>query len=402
MNYTFPQITHIDQVRNALVGRTEFKFVEKDDYTWVDYLVNLVDTFPPIDDDDENLKIRRECRGIIFNTASGEIIRRPLHKFFNWAERPEVGAGKIDFSRPHHILYKMDGSMLSPFMSNGKLRFGTKKGYTDIAAPVEDWVAQHPHYLNFSEYMVNMGYTPIYEWCSRKQRIVIDYPNDRLVLTAVRHMKNGFYMPYGDMQKYGQVYNIEVVEMFDSNSITDINAFAQKIRATVGLEGVVVRFEDGHMIKLKGDEYCLFHKSLDIMKHEKEVVRMIAMNKLDDAMPVMSPENRERAQKFNDDFIKNVVDLADTLKWVVIEAKDNLGESARKRFALEIVPKHQKILHSLLFKIWEGHDPYEQLMQKIAQSTSNQAGVDENRALFGGIKWWNYGVTVDENSDDGE
>jgi hypothetical protein len=36
--------------------------------------------------------------------------------------------------------------------------------------------------------------TPIFEWCSRNQRIVVDYPEDMLVLTAVRDNIEGVYI----------------------------------------------------------------------------------------------------------------------------------------------------------------------------------------------------------------
>jgi RNA ligase len=51
----------------------------------------------------------RECRGLIFNAETGEVISRRLHKFFNIGELPETQAEKVDITRPHIILEKMDG-----------------------------------------------------------------------------------------------------------------------------------------------------------------------------------------------------------------------------------------------------------------------------------------------------
>ena len=177
MYYKFPIITNINQVYDAIRDRKEFFVARKDDYLVVNYNVNFADTFPTPDTDDDvlnnNYLIRRECRGIIFDTK-GNVIRRPYHKFFNWGERKETSNTRVDVSKPHFKLEKMDGSMLVPFFTNGKIRFGTKMGITDIANPVEDWVNSNLQYRTFSKKMIENGFTPSFEWCSRRQRIVID------------------------------------------------------------------------------------------------------------------------------------------------------------------------------------------------------------------------------------
>jgi len=48
-------------------------------------------------------------------------------------------------------------------------------------------------YQQFAKWCIENRLTPIFEWCSRKQRIVIDYPEDKLVLLAVRENMSGKY-----------------------------------------------------------------------------------------------------------------------------------------------------------------------------------------------------------------
>ena len=232
MYYKFPIITNINQVYDAIRDRKEFFVARKDDYLVVNYNVKFADTFPTPDTDDDvlnnNYLIRRECRGIIFDTK-GNVIRRPYHKFFNWGERKETSNTRVDVSKPHFKLEKMDGSMLVPFFTNGKIRFGTKMGITDIANPVEDWVNSNLQYRTFSKKMIENGFTPIFEWCSRRQRIVIDYPVDRLVLTAIRNMVTGEYTSYENMKEMGNMNNIEVVRSWD-NGINDIDSFLEETR----------------------------------------------------------------------------------------------------------------------------------------------------------------------------
>ena len=99
MNYEFPTIRNISDVLPAIEGRDEFVVAEKDGYTVINYNVMMADTF--------DCNIRRECRGIIFGSKTGDIIRRPFHKFFNVNEREETQDHVVDLSRPHAILDKL-------------------------------------------------------------------------------------------------------------------------------------------------------------------------------------------------------------------------------------------------------------------------------------------------------
>ena len=220
MNYDFPIIKHLDDVRPAIEGRDEFIIAERDWGYVVNYMVSMTDTFPPVLDEEYwcpgckmtisetegcgsqrcpeavNLAaIRRECRGLLFH-KDGTIMARRLHKFFNVNERDETQVGAIDFTQPHVILEKLDGSMITPVVTDTGIRWGTKMGLTDVSMGAELFVANHPEYQELAQWCIDNGKTPIFEWTSRKQRIVIDYEEDNLVLIAVRDNVTGEYLPY--------------------------------------------------------------------------------------------------------------------------------------------------------------------------------------------------------------
>src|SRR5690606_25943070 len=102
MLYQWPVINHLDQVREAIAGREEFIVAEKDWGFVVNYVINLIDTFPTPNTKDTVLNnqymIRRECRGIKFD-RDGNILARPFHKFFNLGEKPEVSEKSVDWSQ---------------------------------------------------------------------------------------------------------------------------------------------------------------------------------------------------------------------------------------------------------------------------------------------------------------
>ena len=88
---------------------------------------------------------------------------------------------------------KLDGSMLHPMKVGSNIRWMSKMGITDVALQVEEFVSLNTKYQNFAEWCIKNTLTPIFEWCSQKQKIVIDYPEDSLTLLAVRHNISGEY-----------------------------------------------------------------------------------------------------------------------------------------------------------------------------------------------------------------
>ena len=207
MHYKFPRIEHINDVLPAIEGRDEFIVADRGPFKIINYMVNLPDTFPPIKVSGGSAKmreerelinaIRRECRGIIFDSASGKILRRPFSKFFNLFEKDETQLDNLDFNLPHKVYTKLDGSFIVPYergLGSGDICFGTKMGASAVSLQVEKFVKNEPKYLEFSRWCIANDISPIFEWTSRKQKIVIDYPEDNLTLLAARHMISGEYI----------------------------------------------------------------------------------------------------------------------------------------------------------------------------------------------------------------
>jgi RNA ligase len=364
MNYEFPTIRNISDVLPAIEGRDEFVVAVKEGYTVINYNVMMADTFPDVLDSSdlranhdhyeiENLhaRLRRECRGIIFDTATGEIIRRPFHKFFNVNEREETQDNVVDLSQFHTILEKLDGSMIAPFVVNDEMIWGTKMGATDVAKPVEKFIEDHPNYRQFAKFVIRRGYTPIFEWCSRKQRIVLDYKEDQLILTAMRDMTTGRYMSRDIMINTADQYFIPVVNAYAPR--TDMRAFLEYVRDMEDVEGFVVRFSDGHMLKLKCHWYLQIHKAKEAILQDRNIVELILDDKLDDVKAHLPQEDRDRLTAFEGDFnaalhrqIKAIAVIVDTL---------NKNQISRKDFALSTMSSN---MHShtrpIVFKNFEG------------------------------------------------
>jgi RNA ligase len=338
MNYEFPTIQNISDVLPAIEGRDEFVVAVKEGYTVINYNVMMADTF--------DCNIRRECRGIIFDTATGEIIRRPFHKFFNVNEREETQDHVVDLSQDHAILEKLDGSMIAPFIVNGDLVWGTKMGATDVAEPVDDFATLNEEYGIFARFTISRGYTPIFEWCSRKQRIVLDYKEDQLILTGIRDLTTGRYMSHDLMEAHAEAYRIPTVRTFEPE--TDMKAFVVTVRDLEDREGFVVRFSDGHMLKLKCDWYVQIHKAKEKILQDRNIVELILDDKLDDVKAHLPQEDRDRLTVFEGEFNKAVTTAFAHIMQILYYI-DKAGID-RKSYAIKHAPNLNAYVRPIVFK----------------------------------------------------
>lgn len=382
MKYTFPHIKHISDVLPAIAGADEFHVNEKEGYTVLSYFMQNPDTtFPVVNSAMDNYydaKLRRECRGLIFCNETGKVLSRGYHKFFNQNERLETT--DIDLSQHHIILEKLDGSMVRPLFlgKHTRPRWITKAGITEVSMKVEEWLSENPElqkkYETLAKCYHDIGWTPIFEWCSRKQRIVLDYPNDMLVLTAVRNNDTGQYRSYKYLQEAGTQWGIPVVKAVD-----------MKYLEQEGVEGVVIRFDDGHMVKVKTDWYVLRHKALDGLRSEKNVLKLILDEGIDDVMPLLDDKMKEYLGGYVDRVHEHWNRLAKeqillVKGWATVAKVNCKDGNTRKDFAFWA----KRMPHPwLAFKIYDGKDALETIKDKVSHSLSSQTTVDNIRELIG-------------------
>ena len=390
MFYKFPVIHTLDDVLPAIKDREEFIVAERDWGYVVNYHVNLIDSFPEISTRNDEINaayaMRRECRGIKFG-LDRKIIARPFHKFFNVNERPETLDVNIDWNQKFSILHKMDGSMIHPININDEIFWCSKMGLTDVAEQATAFVNNNTKYVSFAKAMIMRGFTPLFEWCSRSQRIVIDYPEDQLILLAARNMVTGEYLPFHNLQNCAKIYDIPVVDSFDG-TFDNIKSFLEDVQARDYEEGYVLRFDNGHALKAKNLWYCQIHKVKEALAFEKDVWRIVLQNDYDDVKAFMSDEDKDRIDRFADDLNKNIVELADKMKWIVIELQDRYGDS-RKRFA-EAVLKDYKEYSQVLFLVADGKDPEEVIRNYIMKGVNSGPKLETVRHLANNIRWEDY------------
>lgn len=378
MNYKFPVIQTINDVLPHIEGRTEFKVTVKDSYTVINYVVCKDDTFD-LNANGITGAMRRECRGLIFDTHTGAIISRPFHKFFNLFEREETQPSVVDITQPHIIMEKMDGSMIRPFMLNGHIRLGTKMGITDVAMQAETFLAGHEGSeaaYDFMQECINYNITPLFEFVAPDNKIVLEYTESDLVLLAMRNNITGDYIdppkfaPFNKPEEYGEVDN-------------NLLGFATGIKGEEDREGVVIRFADGHMMKIKNDWYVRIHKVKDLVRSERHIINLILNNELDDVLPILQEADIVKVKTTQKSYFKALdVKKAEiiSLCWDV----NDLYENDRKRIALEFIPKlNDKILGQYIFGWLDLKSPENMLMESVKKNLSSNIKWDKFSTWLG-------------------
>jgi RNA ligase len=389
MHYEFPIIERLEDVLPAVEGRDEFIVAEREGFTVVNYNVGYEDTFT-IDENDlmENHGtmipkgiMRRELRGIIFD-AEGKLMSRPFHKFFNVGEREETQLHALDMSRPHVIMEKMDGSMIRPIRVNGEVRLATKMGITDTSIAAERLMtAELRDNLDIA---LLAGLTPLFEFIAPDNRIVIEYDREELVLLAIRDNKPGRYLSNKELVGFAKTFGVNVVPMYGSVDGSFADYIARQ-REAEGREGDIIRFADGHMLKIKNDWYVRIHKVKDKIRTDRHILSLVLENEIDDVMPHLDERDFARVRKYEADFHAA---YHAKLAWLDQFAEDMItdAEGDRKVLATEVLPEsgEDKLVWRFVFGMADGKDMNEMLMAHVKSKLGNTAKYNE-LALFLGL-----------------
>lgn len=361
----------------AIKDKPEFAHNYRDGFSVIDYHVAFAETFKGTTE--RETLILQNLRGTCFD-GDGKIIRLAYHKFHNLNENPEYAEANFDFADAHAIHEKLDGSMIAPIPIGGSFRLGTRAGVTDVSIKAEDlmqlWKETQPDkfdaYTMFMKTCVAFGLTPIFEFCSREQRIVIDYPVPKLVLTGIRDIATGRYVDT-DVGLAGWSL-IDVVE--EKSDIITIKELAAWVRGWIGEEGVVVRFDDGRFVKIKAEDYCLKHKALDGLRFEKDVLALILRNEIDDVLSLVDDKTRDRIEKYQKSVLGSIAEHDGLMKSAAAKYMSQATDRA------EFAALAKTSAYSVgLFKLYEGKEY--SLKDLVALKTGSSSAVDSVRWLIG-------------------
>jgi hypothetical protein len=143
------------------------------------------------------------------------------------------------------------------------------------------------------------------------------------------------------------------------------------------------------MLKLKAEEYLLFHKTKDNLTMEKNVVAMLVNEKADDLKAFMLKEDRERLERFETAFWDGIHETVDYYE--LYFAKRVLARNLdRKRFALEVLPdakKNDPFIGDMVFGQFVGRNVRDMVLAEVRKNVSTQTKIDSVRSLWKNTRW---------------
>lgn len=206
-------------------------------------------------------------RGITFD-GNGKLLALPFPKFFNVGE---TGMGHdLVFSEIKGIREKIDGSLISMFMINGEVYPKTQKcPISKVSLEAREYLYQREDVRSFSKTLIQQGYTPLFEYTSPSQKIVLTYPEEFFYL-GCRDMRSGEILAPQDCPS--SIKRPRLIKTEEE---------VQRYLNREDIEGVVIELNDGKMLKMKAKHYIEAHAIVTELR-PKIVVKKIIDNNLDD------------------------------------------------------------------------------------------------------------------------
>jgi RNA ligase len=157
-------------------------------------------------------------------------------------------------------------------------------------------------------------------------------------------------------------FNIPVVDSYIP--INDIISFSDNVRYEQGIEGYVIRFHDGHMLKIKTDEYVAIHRAKESILWDRNIVELIIENKLDDIKSHLTRDEQDRLNIFENNIIKYIKEKEIEILNIGYDCSKSMS---RKGFALNVAPKLDGLTKACVFSIYDWPIMYE--VRKIVKKS---------------------------------
>lgn len=325
--HKFPEIHNIEQVLPhienfpiSVVDRNPDRIILNYAYAYSDlFRVDAEDSTPGL--------MRRECRGITFDSETGDVVSRPFNKFFNLGEIHETLPANIDFGQEHYRVNKHDGSMIHVSLDKeGQLTFYTRAGNSEVAQDAMKFYEGNRTIASdwFLFGLLEQNLTPIFEWENPHKNIVLKHDKPALVFIAARHIHTGKY----DHEILFSVDNIPApfTPLRLIGKVDNIDSYSEALSTAKGIEGEIIVFPGNDFIlKVKTDEYRALHGFRTNTVKGRHVLSYFLNGTLDDLLATV--DDAEIKQKYDDyankfaGHIENTLDMVKESSYILREVE---------------------------------------------------------------------------------
>lgn len=272
-------------------------------------------------------RVTLHARGHVFNISSGKCVLRPWDKFFNYSElvlpdssftptyRAAVAEGmhfpqndkneKLQGKLGHFIATdKLDGSLCIAGMVDSKPMI-TSSGaiHSEHSEWSRNWLENHNIPSKFEP-----GLTYMFETIADIFLHPIKYDYEGCTLLGIIDNATGQELPFDYTERIAQEWGIATPQCVNVTSLADAQKFVAGLPANK--EGIVITFENGFKVKMKGDEFLKIHKLFHGLT-PGNLMENFDVEKMTfpDSLMSIIPEEFTDLKKFASDFTRNYTDL---------------------------------------------------------------------------------------------
>lgn len=296
--------------------------------------------------------VTRICRGLIYDSVSGEVLARPFQKIHNW---DEAEAPRITDNAPLYAWSnKEDGSLGIVYpLPDATLAVATRGSFASeqavhATALLRDSPDYKDMYNEFDE-LVGLGFTPLVEIIYPENRIVLDYgDDDKLVPIGSIYKDTGAYIP---------------ATVGETRTFDDIRMDLSRPNS----EGWVVWLSEYKAVKVKQADYVELHRIVTGL-NRKSIWRAIGDGTFDENVAQMPDELHAWAVGVRDELETSYTNLVKHGNRMYTGAGADAG--TQKDFALNVLQQVPRPMQGIVFGIRSGR-PLRDMIWKMLEPKGN-------------------------------
>ena len=158
----------------------------------------------------------------------------------------------------------------------------------------------------------------------------------------------------------------------------NLSDYIARQRSAEGREGDIIRFADGHMVKVKNDWYVRIHKTVDRIVFDRNIVALILNEEMDDVAPLLPRVQADRVREFEIRFAERLHATVENYDhyWNTVVASG----LDRKRYAQEWMPTikgNDSFAPNYVFGRFAGRDGRQMILDHIEKHITTNVRWDE-------------------------
>ena len=278
----------------------------------------------------------KECRGIILQKDTYEVISMNFKKFFNFGETEQ---DKIDWDSAQ-ILEKIDGSLICLYNYNNKW-FTATSGMAEAEGEVNNkpdltfkdlfWNTLKK-YKNFNIKNLNESLIYIFELTTPYNVVVTPHIESTVTLLTIRSKISLEEKKREYLEVYSKLLDIPLVKIFDfkdKNIQILLDTFENMPYYE---EGYVVVDKFFNRIKIKNPKYLAVHR-LKGSSAIHNILDIVKLNEIDEYISII-PERKNELLELKEKYDQLIIKLK--YNWSKLKKPNNITKEERKKYAQNV------------------------------------------------------------------